>query len=51
MPIAVQAMTDQDFATWIAAAKTKFASNTPPAPAAPTTSGEPGTVAVAEARQ
>ena len=25
MPIAVQAMTDQDFATWMAAAKTKFA--------------------------
>ncbi len=51
MPIAVQAMTDQDFATWIAAAKTKFASNTPPALAASTAAGEPGTVAVAEARQ
>jgi len=51
MPIAVQAMTDQDFATWIAAAKTKFASNTPVAPAALATAGEPGAVAVAEARQ
>ena len=31
MPISVEAMTDQAFATWIAAAKTKFAAN--PAPA------------------
>jgi len=29
MPIAVEAMTDQDFATWVAAAKTKFAANPP----------------------
>ena len=55
MPIAVQAMTDQDFATWIAAAKTKFASNAGPAPATlakvAERAAEPGTVAVAEAKQ
>ena len=32
MPIAVEAMTDQNFATWIAAAKTKFAAGATPAP-------------------
>ena len=31
MPIAVEAMTEQDFATWVAAAKTKFAANGEPA--------------------
>ncbi len=32
MPIAVEAMTDKDFATWIAAAKTKFAAGAAPSP-------------------
>jgi cytochrome c oxidase subunit 2 len=34
MPISVEAMSDQGFATWIEAAKTKFASNAAPADAA-----------------
>ena len=32
MPIAVEAMTEQNFATWIAAAKTKFAASSPANP-------------------
>ena len=43
MPISVEAMTEQGFATWIEAAKTKFAANGAPAPAA-----EPRPTAVAE---
>lgn len=50
MPIAVEAMTDQNFATWIAAAKTKFAAADAPA-SAPMPGGEQRLAAVANTQR
>ena len=51
MPIAVEAMTEQGFASWIETAKTKFAANGASVPEGAIAEGDPRLVAVENTRR